>query len=58
MTKWEYKVDTFTPYQGKDFIDWLNSYGNQGWELVQETVIPQFAPLYKYSCTFKRKIQE
>jgi hypothetical protein len=56
MTKWEYKEDTFTSYQGEDFIDWLNLHGDQGWELIQEVVIPQFAPLYKYRCIFKRKI--
>lgn len=58
MTKWEYKTDTFTPYQNGEFIAWLNLHGDQGWELVQKTTISQFAPPYKYSCIFKRKIQE
>lgn len=58
MTKWEYKRDTFSSSQDGSYVAWLNSQGNQGWELVQETIYARFAPYYKYICTFKRKIQE
>lgn len=57
MAKWEYRDVIYdTDYVKEDFNEWLNSYGQLGWELVSI-----YYPNSPYSnsprCIFKRKIE-
>lgn len=55
MGKWEYNDVTFDSYHVKRlFEEWLNEYGQQGWELV--SVYLSESGIKK--CIFKRKIQQ
>ena len=54
MAKWEYCFQTWWTHHG-DFIEWLDSYGQCGWELVQ--VNEQPSADYN-ECIFKRKIED
>ena len=53
--KWKYNDTTFDyTHVKKPFEEWLNEYGQQGWELVD---IYSFGLNVK-QCIFKRKIQQ
>ena len=55
VEKWEYNDITFDyTHIKKPFEEWLNEYGQQGWELVD---IYSFGLNIK-QCIFKRKIQQ
>lgn len=61
MAKWEYKQQTSEfSLTDKDFINWFNEEGQQGWEIVDYTLHSSLIGRFDYKCTaiFKRKIEE
>jgi len=52
MTTWEYKVIEGMPYQLETFVDRLNLFGQEGWELVSVTTEGE-RPI-KFKAFFKR----
>ena len=50
MVKWEYMVEQWQASDG-EFVEWLNGYGGEGWELVlsegSEVPVPTAQVLFK-----------
>jgi len=53
MARWEYKVADFGEDGFEDQDDWLNSYGQEGWDLVTVTELEDYDPI----AYFKREIE-
>ena len=59
MEKWEYKIDLYPNATGEvDIISWLNSLGQEGWELVNYEIRRNVGGLVDVKGIFKRKIQQ
>lgn len=62
MEKWEYKQQTseFQLGNERNFIDWFNEEGQQGWEVISFDLHASIKRGITYECraTFKRKIYD
>lgn len=59
MDKWEYKIDLLPNATGEDDLTgWLNSLGQEGWELIECAIRKNDGGLSDVKGIFKRKIQQ